>query len=148
MNDDNNSKRAALDRLAQALVDDVLTATDAEILAEAKEDGTDPAATAARLKGIYRNALANAGKARLAAAKAAVGADRRSARPGIITALDPTAARARLEAVLKRDPETLNKLTLAARKGEGLSDADVQGLLDDLEELGILPSEDNKGGDT
>ena len=147
MNHKKNSKRSSLDRLAQVLVEDILGATDAEILEEAKEDGVDPAATAARLEGIYKRALADAGKSRLAAAKAAVEDHRPRPRPGTRVPLDASAARARLQSILDRDPETRAKLTLAARKGEGLSDADVQNMLEDLEELGILPTEDGKGSD-
>lgn len=143
-----NDRQTSIDRLLQILVEDILNATDSEILAEAKEDGTDPAARAERLKGVYKRALANGGRSRLAAAKAAVDTDRQKSRTGDVTTLDPTSARARLEAALKQDPETHNKLTLAARKGEGLSDADVRGLLQDLEELGIVSPGNCKGGDT
>lgn len=145
MSDSKNSKRVAIDRLADVLVEDILTATDAEILAEAKEDGIDPAATTARLKDVYKKALTEMRKSRLAAARAAVDNDHRGGWSETVTRLDSVAARKRVEAVLKQNPETHKKLTLAARNGEGLSDSDVQSMLEDLEELGILLPEDNEG---
>lgn len=145
MSDSNNSKRAAIDRLADVLVEDILNATDAEILAEAKEDGIDPATTTARLKDVYKKALAEVRKSRLAAARVAVDDDYRGGRSETVTCLDSVASRKRVEAVLKQNPETHKKLTLAARNGEGLSDSDMQNMLEDLEELGILLPEDNEG---
>jgi hypothetical protein len=44
--------------------------------------------------------------------------------------------------LLSSDPKTADKLTLAARKGEGLSDDDVYSMLEDFEDLGVrLPSD-------
>ena len=81
-------------------------------------------------------------KKKLQDAKAAVQAQRRPRAGASAQKLDPAAARARLNTMLEQDPATKTKLTMAARKGEGLSDADVQGMLEDLEELGIrLPSD-------
>ena len=60
--------------------------------------------------------------------------------------LDPAAARARLQKALLQSPEAAQRLTLAARKGDDLSDADVLGMLEDLEELGILPPESDEDG--
>lgn len=141
-----NKSQKALDRLAQALVDDILSMSDDALMCEIAEDGLDPAAEAARLRGIYATALGAVGRARLAAAKAAVAADKAIPRQGAVVKLDPATNRARLEAVLRRDPETLDKLTLAARNGEGLSDSDVQSMLEDLEALGLLPPNDEENG--
>ena len=43
MTGDQRNQRNALARLADALVDDILNASDEEVLAEAEEDGIDPA---------------------------------------------------------------------------------------------------------
>jgi transposase len=63
-----------------------------------------------------------------------------------IAALDPTAARRLLERAMARDPETAQKLTLAARKGDSasaFSDEEVRGMHEDLQELGVLPPPDD-----
>lgn len=132
---DPKSDRAALDRLADALAEDILSASDQDILTEVKEDGEDPAAIAAEVQTVFENAKAKVAKRRLAAAKAGAAASRR--RTADVVRLDPAEARRTLELALARDPETASKLTLAARKGEALSDEDVRGMLEDLDELGI-----------
>jgi hypothetical protein len=50
-----------------------------------------------------------------------------------VAALD--AARAKLDRMRSGDRELDRKMMLAARKGEGLSDSDVKGLLEDLAAL-------------
>ena len=141
------SDRDALDRLADALVEDIINASDQDILAEIKEDGGDLAAVAAGVRELFEKAVTTAAKARLAAAKLAVATDR--SRSAVVTPLDPAAARRRLERIVANDdPETARKLTLAARKGEGLSDDDVRGMLEDMEELGIRPPSDRTDGET
>ncbi|NTF47034.1 hypothetical protein G6L77_01850 [Agrobacterium rhizogenes] len=55
------------------------------------------------------------------------------------------AARARLRAVVDT-PGLPQKVTLAARKENELSDADILGMLEDLRELGVLPPDDNQDG--
>lgn len=135
----NESDRTAVLRLADAFVEDMLNASDEDIFAEAREDHADPAAAAAHARMLFERAVTHVGKSKLAAAKAALARRPLSA---IVTRLDPMEARRRLANVLTRDPDTARKLTLAARKGQGLSDNDVQGMLEDLAELGISPDDD------
>lgn len=141
------SDREALDRLADALVEDILKTSDQDILAETTEDTGDPAAVAAEVRALFEKAVTKTEKARLAAAKRAVAAERDQ--PAVVTPFDPAKARLRLNRIIANDdPETARKLTLAARKGEGLSDDDVRGMLEDMEELGILPADDQTDGET
>ena len=142
------SDRDALDRLADALVEDILDASDQAILAEAGEDDDDPRAIAAGARALFERAKSMRAKARLADARAAVAADKR--RSTVIASLDPVTARRLLERIVANDdPETARKLTLAARKeGEGLSDDDVRGMLEDLEELGVLAARAGSDGET
>lgn len=120
-----------------------MNATDAEILAEAEEDGRDIAAEAASSRAIFVKALAAQGKRRMAAARAAI--DARSATSAPTRRLSPEQARQLLARALRDAPETSDKLTMAARKGQDLSDADVYGMLDDLVDLGLLPPSNDKG---
>ena len=140
---DPKSDRAALDRLADALAEDILNASEQDILAEVKEDGEDRAAIAAEVQALFAKAKAKVAKLQLAEAKAGAAASRR--RPTNVIRLDRAKERKILDWALTRDPQTAAKLTLAARKGEGLSDEDVHGMLEDLAELGIpLPSPDEE----
>jgi hypothetical protein len=141
---DPKSDRAALDRLADALAEDILNASDQAILAEVKEDGEDPAAIAAEIQALFAKAKVRVAKRHLAEAKAGAAAASRG-RPVNVVRLDPAKERKILERALNHDPELGAKLTHAARKAEALSDNDVHGMLEDLAELGIsLPSPDQE----
>jgi hypothetical protein len=110
---------------------------DADLLKEEREAGNDPSALVNHARALYARASTLTAKRRLEAAKATLQAERRPRGETSVQRLDPTVARARLNALLDQHPETKTKLTMAARKGEGLSDADVQSMLEDLEELGV-----------
>ncbi len=143
MTTNSNDARDALRRLADALAEDVLSAPDSEILEEAAEIHGDPAKLAADMLKLFEQTMSEQGKERLAAAREAVLADRRQ--PAAVVRLPPAEARRRLQQLIAADPETARKLTVAARKGEGLSDDDVQSMLEDFEELGVTLPGDTEG---
>ena len=62
MTGDQKKERNALDRLADALVDDILNASDEEVLAEAEEDGIDPAKLAGHLREVFERAATEVAK--------------------------------------------------------------------------------------
>lgn len=137
------TERSALDRLADALVEDILSASDKDILAELRETGSDPERHAADMRARFEKSLIAANKRRLAAARAGVAASHLPA--GMpVPAIDIGVARARLRAALNV-PGVGQKLTLAARKESELSDADILSMLDDLRELGVLPEDGGNG---
>ncbi len=134
------SAREDLNRLADALVEDILSTPDDELLAEFREEGQDPQRNAAALRSLFRQSLLAARKRRMSDAKAGVAAVRQADRAGLggeVT--DIAAARARLQSLIKRHP---GQLTLAARNEAELSDADVLGMLKDLAELGLIDPEE------
>lgn len=139
MNDTRRKAGNSLEHVTERLVEDILSATDSELMVEAKEDGVDLAAQAADGRNMLTKALVSGGKRKLVAARAALEA-RSKSRAHSTNSLSPTEARAILERALREAPETAKKLTLAARKGQGLSDSDVYGMLDDLADLGLLPA--------
>ena len=140
MTTNSNDARDALRRLADALAEDVLSAPDSEILEDAAEIYGDPEKLAADMLKLFEQTASEQGKERLEAARLAVAADRR--RPAAVVRLPPAEARRRLQQLIAADPETARKLTAAARKGERLSDDDVQSMLEDFEELGVtLPND-------
>ena len=136
MTENKIKNRLALDRLAKSLVDDILEMTDEELLTEIKSDGQNPKEIAQSTRNIFDRAVTSCGKARLAIAKKAVLSEHRQNLSFVRS--DPSIARQKLEEVLTKHPEMREKLTLAARKGKGLSDNDVLGILEDLEELGVI----------
>jgi len=140
-----NDAREALRRLADALAEDTLNAPDEEVLQDAAEIYGDTDKLAADMLRLFEQTASEQGKARLAAARAAIAASRRH--PSGQARLDPSEMRRRLQQAVAADPETARKLTVAARKGEGLSDEDVYGMLEDFEELGVIPSSDAQDSD-
>ena len=141
MTGDQKKERNALDRLADALVDDILNASDEEVLAEAEEDGIDPAKLAGHLREVFERAATEVGKAKLAAARRGAANVRRSG--ARVVRIDPADARRRYDAMIAQDPKLTEKLTLAARKDEGQSERDIDSAIEDLAELGAFDVEDN-----
>ena len=141
MTGDQRKEREALNRLADGLVDDVLEASDEEVLTEAEEDGIDPGRLAGHLRDVFGRAAVDAGKQKLAVARQGAANARRSR--ARVVRIDHADARRRFEAMIAEDPKLTEKLTLAARKGEGQSDRDMDSAIEDLAELGAFDEEDD-----
>jgi len=122
-----------LDRLTETLVDDILASSDAELLAEAAVE-TDDGATLARR--AFERASRTVAVRRIRRDKNTP-AGRRLA-PANIRALDPKTARGWLDAYLASNPETAGQLRRAARRDNKLSDEDVYGMLEVLQQRGVL----------
>ena len=135
------SHRKMLDLLEDALVGDILNASDEDILSEAVDESGLPMVHATRARELLKTAQILAAKKRLSAAREAVEQQRREPRKGKIISLNPLQARRMLAMVLQKHPESTREFTLAARKGKELSDSDVLSMLDDLEELGFYDPE-------
>jgi hypothetical protein len=127
---------AALDRLTEALVDDILLTPAADLLAE--EQGGEDGAAAARA--AFERANRTTTLLRLSGRQAFTSKRRRA--PTNIRALDPKTARGWLDDFIACYPETAGKLAAAARGGDRLSDEDVYIVLEALQEGGVL----EKGG--
>lgn len=145
MTEKGKKERIALDRLAHALVSDILNAPDEDILAEFSETCGDPDHNAAKTRTLFEKSILTSNKKRLDAVRVAAAANRRSSTVSTTIPIDVHTARARLRAVLNR-PSLPQKFTLAARKENELSDADILGMLEDLQELGALPPDDSQDG--
>lgn len=137
-----NRDREALDLLSDALVDDILNTSDEEILAEFQETDGNPDAHAARMRALFEQTILTANKQRLAAAKQGLAASRRANRD-YVTPGDSTQARKQLRSI-SQGPNTSSDLTLAARNESTLTDSDVLSILDDFQELGILPPDSDE----
>jgi hypothetical protein len=122
-----------LRRLADFFVEDVLSASDEEILAELdSEGGAD--ALKAEMTADVEAAKTRLGKAKLAAARRAVSADR--TRRHSRQRFAPDQARKRLTEAVKGHVGS-TRLTLAAREGQGIPDEDLEGLIEDATDLGL-----------
>lgn len=136
-------KRAELDRLTELLVDDILAASDDDILSEFQETHGDPDINASEMRALFEQSLIASNKKRLAAAKAAVAR-------GSLRSMKPTPTQIDAKTARVRVREMLNSpgLSVAARKESELSDNDILGMLEDLEELGISISDDPSDNDS
>lgn len=132
-------EREALARLADVLIEDLLSTSDQEIVAEFVEAQGNPARNAEAMRALFEKSVLKSNKGRLNVARAALAAEQAApTNPKIVSMAN---IRAQLQRVLANcSPEV--KLTLAARNESELSDADVLGMLQDLEELGIIATDD------
>lgn len=130
-----NRETQALDRLADALVEDTLNTSSQDILAEFREE-IDPDQHAADMLARFERVVMAANKAKLIAAKAAVAIDR-DHKPRLSVPIDIEEARRRLRSAMASQP-----MTVAARNETEMTDSDVLGMLEDLKELGVVPPDD------
>jgi hypothetical protein len=127
--------RKTLGRLVDVLVDDVLSMSDEEILAEFAETHGDVAKNKTEMLALFEKSVLKANKERMRVAKAGLAASR--GKTVVSTVVNMDNARERLRRALASCPPGI-KLTLAARNESELSDSDVLGMLQDLEELGMI----------
>jgi len=126
--------REAIRRLRDALADDILAASDADIAAEAAEEGVELERQAEAMRARFERQVLDAGKARMAAAKAAAVAYRAGAAQGGPMPPAPTGYRA----APAKATDRARKLTMAARNGAEQSERDLAGVEEDLAELAAL----------
>lgn len=115
--------------------EDILFASDEEILAEAIEDGIDPVTKASELRESALAKFRQAKRERLASARAGYEAARQTApkaksRPPVAEIIR------RIQEIIKAG--STSELSLAFRKGQKMSDSDWEGLWDDLVEKRLI----------
>lgn len=130
--------RAAMLRLAEKLAEDILALSDDEIASEFSDK--DELVLSERVGlSILDKARKVVARKKYLEAKAAVQAEKQKLKTPSIKSADR--ARQRLDRALSSDPNLLSRMTLAARKSKGQNNADVIDIVDDLEELGLIPPE-------
>lgn len=125
--------REELERIEDALVESILNASGEELREELAAAGLDPESCIAEIDATIASAKAECARKRLSQARAELAAWRKGGAKGNVTALD--AAREKFARLRSGDPELSQRMMLAARKGEGLSDSDMEALLEDLAAL-------------
>jgi hypothetical protein len=132
--------RVKLDRLGEALAKDLDTLSDDELTEEIAAD-SDVAKTVNHMRGLVESAIAEAGRRRLAKARQAYDAVAEKQRSKVIQL--PLSRKKELVAHFAHSAGPLpERLTLAARN-EDNSEADLDSLLEDLLELGVIDDEGN-----
>jgi len=121
-----------LERIEDALVNSILEASGQDIRSEQEASGEDPNALIAVVADAIDSAKAETGRRRLESARVELAAWRAE---GEVVSLNMEATRRKLENLRSVDSDLDKRMTIAARKGEGLSDRDLKGLLEDLARL-------------
>jgi hypothetical protein len=134
MSQDENH-RAKLTRLADALMEDIIASSDADIIADVDASDIERART------ILEDARARVSKQLLGAAKAELDAWR-SNQLRAAPLFDRTDARERFEKIRRSDAGFDQKMLLAARNGQAPTDSDKEGLAEDLADLQRWEDED------
>lgn len=120
-----------LKNLTDELLNDLLEATDEEIVAEAIEEGVNIDKAAASVRSLIEQ-----NKYKIAQKKI------RSQKSGLFhqkgKIIDIGEARKKIIKTLEQNPYYENSLTMAARSGENLPDEDILGCYEDMVELGLI----------
>jgi hypothetical protein len=134
---DNHSVRTKLVRLADALVEDIIGRSAAEIIADTDKKDIE------RARAILGAAKQEMSKRFLVMAKSDF-EKWRTAQSKEVTSYDPAKTKVIFEKIRAGDEEFNRKIMLAARNGETPSEADVAGLVNDYFDLQRLDKEDEQ----
>lgn len=126
-----STPRTPLDHIEDAFLDNILETSEADLREELVEEGRSPDEVVALMKARLVAAHAECAQARLSEAREGLAAFRKDDK---IVPLDLARQRERLAAMRSRAPAA-SGMMMAARKGEGLSERDEEGLLGDLADL-------------
>lgn len=142
MTNKNPDATLQIDRLNDMIFRNLSETNDEEILAEAVEDGMDVDKEIERITSIISDAIFTSGQAKLAVAKKEL-AERRSAeRKNPFHALSIQKKNAILNSVKSND-NLKEKVTLAARNENNLSEADIEARLQSWYELKLIDEDGN-----
>ena len=134
-----------LEKLTDALVEDIIELSDQEILLEAKEQFNDLSEENNHIRGVINSAVLRASKIKLLEAKKQVNEYKKIAKRNNVIAITNSQKKSVIENFTTQDPDLNQKLTLAARKGEGIqTENDIEGMFEDMLELGLIDEEGNK----
>jgi hypothetical protein len=125
-----------LENLTDELLNDLLEATDEEIVAEAVEDGVDVKQAAASVRSLIEQNRYTIAQEKIRTQKTGF-----SSKKGRV--IDIAEARKEISKALENNPTHADSFTLAARSGENLPDEDVLGCYEDLVELGLILEDQN-----
>lgn len=122
------------------IADDVFLLSEEEVDAELRELGIDPDVVAKTSKILVGKSIMKSTSARLKSQNEMhVVSDASN-----VIEFSPSGAKAKLAEIISRDPNAFPELTMAARKGTSISDADAQSQIEDLLAVGAITIDDLK----
>jgi len=136
-----NIARFDLDLIEDALVLAILDSSESELREDLKATGADPDKRLSEIDSLIADAKQSCAKRKFDQVKSSLAAWRAHNNNPI--GFDRESVRARFEKILAGDPELASKMLMAARNGKGLSDSDLNSLLEDLAKLDRLEDEDD-----
>jgi hypothetical protein len=122
-----------LERIEDGLVDGLLTASGQELREEIAAAGDDPDALVAHIDSAFASARAASARATLELARTELTAWRDKG--SNVSALEREAARTRFGRLQSGSGDPDKEYMMAARKGQRLSEQDIEGLIEDMAEL-------------
>lgn len=122
-----------LSNLDDAFLENILEAPENDLRAELIEEGQSPDEVIARTRALLQAAEEECASLRLRSAKRQFAAFQEDGQRTVLS-LDRDKQRARL-AAMRSGASAAAGMMMAARKGNGLSERDEEGLLDDLADL-------------
>ncbi len=129
-----------IDRIVDLMVDDVLETSNEEILQEVSEENRDVKAEAQRVHALIQEAVFEHNKSKLEEAKKQVKTHKSRSRLQLrVAGIDKK--RELLRNLNAND--NMVHLTMAARKEEELSDRDIESVLQNMLELGLIDEDGN-----
>ncbi len=125
--------------VANTLANDILNLSDEELLQEAQDEFDDVASEISSARDAINSAILKSKKSRLSDAKEQLEQKRKGTNQNNILTLTLNNKRA----IIHQAKESVHSLTLAARNEEEMSESDINGVLQDLVDLGVIDENGN-----
>jgi hypothetical protein len=129
-----------LRRIGEAFDDSILAASPEELREELAAQGLDVDKVVAEMDAINASAKLAGAKMRLERAREEVKAVK--SQPTVVSSAERESARAKLHNMRAGKGGNASGLMMAARKGDGLSESDEEGAVDDMAQLEALEAQD------
>jgi hypothetical protein len=129
-----------LRRIGEAFDDSILAASPEELREEFAAQALDVEKVVAEMDAINASAKLAGAKMRLERARDAVKAAK--SQPTVVSSAERESVRARLHDMRAGKGGNASGLMMAARKGDGLSESDEEGAVDDMAQLEALEARD------
>ncbi len=143
MSNDQNKASEKLERLCNALADDIDATGDEELLAELKEAGDDTDAIAKQTGELISDAIAKVGRRKMEAARAGYeAATHQTGHESKVLHWPLSRKRELIQHFAQNDDALNQKLTLAARQGKD-TEMDIDSFIEDLIDLGVIDDQGN-----
>ncbi|OAI22052.1 hypothetical protein A1351_20675 [Methylosinus sp. R-45379] len=137
-----NNKKTPLDQFEDAFIDSILNMSASELDEELRDLGLDPEVAITQTKAAVARGIIKANKTNFARKRSQL-TDVKARLASSSKLGDRSGAVARFEKMKTGDPELSNRMMMAARKGKGLSENDVEAILEDLDDLEKLEKGDD-----